>query len=238
MSKSTLKDNLVNIIRNEIENGVYEVNDMLPREIDYQEKYGISRITVRSAMSELQSLGYIEKIKGKGTFVRRTKISEPLLKIDGTSPQMKAKGLIPKVEEANISIIGADKSLAKIFNIPLNTPLYKLDRIRFLNDVKIGYFTSYLRSDYTLSLDSSIYNTMLLYPYLEKTHNIIVNRVEQSLSATLADKDIAKRLNCDVNEAILVLKRRAYISDFQTPYEYTIARYIGSKYEYYLELER
>ena len=238
MSKITLKDKIIYTIRNQIENGVYEVNDMLPREIDYQKEYNVSRITVRSAMNELQALGYIEKIKGKGTFVRKNKISEPLLKIDGISPQMKEKGLIPKVKQSNISIIGADKHLSKIFNISLNSPVYKLDRIRFLNDVKIGYFTSYLKSDYPLSLNSDTYNTMRLYQYLEKTHNIVIKKVEQSLSATLADEDIAKKLDCKLNDAILILKRKAYINIAEPPYEYTIARYIGSEYEYYLELER
>lgn len=238
MKKTTLKDNIVNNIRNEIESGVYEINDILPREIDYQKKYNVSRITVRSAMSELQALGYIEKIKGKGTFVRKKKISEPLLKIDGVSPEMKEKGLTPKVEHAHISIIGADKHLANIFSINVNEPIYKLERIRFLNDVKIGYFTSYLRCDYPLSLDSNTYNTMLLYKYLEKTHNIIIKKVKQSLAAVLADENSAKKLDCRVNDAILILKRKAYINDSEPPYEYTIARYIGSKYEYYLELER
>lgn len=239
MSKNTLKSNLVNIIRNEIENGVYEVDDMLPREIDYQEKYGVSRITVRSAMSELQSLGYIQKIKGKGTFVRKTKVLEPLLKIDGISPEMEAKGLIPTTSGSSICIVGADKNLAKILQIPINTPLYKIDRIRYINNIKIGYFTTFLKTDYELSLDPAVYNSMFLYKYLQRTHNIKVTKISQSLGATIADKDIVEKLDCGIEEAILVLKRKAYINnDMTAPFEYTIARYIGSKYEYYLELER
>ena len=74
----TLTEQLVNIIKEDIEKGLYD-NNMLPREIDYQKKYNISRITVRAAMSELQNAGYIERIKGKGTFVKNKKISEPLL---------------------------------------------------------------------------------------------------------------------------------------------------------------
>ncbi|MDE6182390.1 MAG: GntR family transcriptional regulator, partial [Eubacteriales bacterium] len=44
---TTLTEQLVNIIKEEIEQGLYDVYDMLPREIDYQKKYNISRITVR-----------------------------------------------------------------------------------------------------------------------------------------------------------------------------------------------
>lgn len=230
----TLKEQLIDIIKNEIEEGVYDINDALPREIDYQEKYNVSRITVRSAMSELQNLGYIEKIKGKGTFVKRKKISEPLLKIESFTDEMKQKGLIPTTKDSNISIIGADKQCAEIFNIPINTPVYKLTRIRLINNMPIAFFTTYLKTDFNLTLDSSVYNSSL-YDYLNKK-NIYIKKVKQYISANSAGKEMVEKLKCIQNEPILVLKRIGFIDDTENPYEYTIAQYVGSKYEYYFEL--
>ena len=230
----TLKEQLIDIIKNEIEEGVYNINDALPREIDYQEKYNVSRITVRSAMSELQNLGYIEKIKGKGTFVKRKKISEPLLKIESFTDEMKQKGLIPTTKDSNISIVGADKQCSEIFNIPINTPVYKLTRIRLINNMPIAFFTTYLKTDFNLTLDSSVYNSSL-YDYLNK-QNIYIKKVKQYISANSAGKEMVEKLKCIQNEPILVLKRIGFIDDTENPYEYTIAQYVGSKYEYYFEL--
>ncbi len=230
----TLKEQLIDIIKNEIEEGVYNINDALPREIDYQEKYNVSRITVRSAMSELQNLGYIEKIKGKGTFVKRKKISEPLLKIESFTDEMKQKGLIPTTKDSNISIVGADKQCSEIFNIPINTPVYKLTRIRLINNIPIAFFTTYLKTDFNLTLDSSVYNSSL-YDYLNK-QNIYIKKVKQYISANSAGKEMVEKLKCIQNEPILVLKRIGFIDDTENPYEYTIAQYVGSKYEYYFEL--
>lgn len=234
--KSTLKDQLINIIKKEIEEGVYNVNDILPREIDYQEKYNVSRITVRSAMSQLQNLGYIEKIKGKGTFVKKQKISEPLLKIESFTDEMKQKGLIPTTKSANIAIIGADIICAEALNIPLNTPVYKLTRIRLINNVPVALFTTYLKTDFNLTLDSNVYNNSL-YEYLNK-ENIVIKKIKQYISASGARKDMIEKLKCREGEPILVLKRIGFIDDSDTPYEYTIAQYVGSKYEYYFELEK
>lgn len=230
----TLKEQLIDIIKNEIEEGVYNINDALPREIDYQEKYNVSRITVRSAMSELQNLGYIEKIKGKGTFVKRKKISEPLLKIESFTDEMKQKGLIPTTKDSNISIVGSDKQCSEIFNIPINTPVYKLTRIRLINNMPIAFFTTYLKTDFNLTLDSSVYNSSL-YDYLNK-QNIYIKKVKQYISANSAGKEMVEKLKCIQNEPILVLKRIGFIDDTENPYEYTIAQYVGSKYEYYFEL--
>ena len=226
----TLKEQLIDIIKNEIEEGVYNINDALPREIDYQEKYNVSRITVRSAMSELQNLGYIEKIKGKGTFVKRKKISEPLLKIESFTDEMKQKGLIPTTKDSNISIVGSDKQCSEIFNIPINTPVYKLTRIRLINNMPIAFFTTYLKTDFNLTLDSSVYNSSL-YDYLNK-QNIYIKKVKQYISANSAGKEMVEKLKCIQNEPILVLKRIGFIDDTENPYEYTIAQYVGSKYEY------
>ncbi len=232
----TLTEQLVNIIKEDIEKGLYD-NNMLPREIDYQKKYNISRITVRAAMSELQNAGYIERIKGKGTFVKNKKISEPLLKIESFTEEMENRGLITDTKDASILIIGADKKCSEILNIPINTPVYKLTRVRLINDIPIAFFTTYLKSDYTLTLDSNIYNNSL-YSYLANEHNISIERVKQYISVDLAKKEMIEKLKCKKDEPILVLKRIGFIDDSENPYEYTIAQYIGSKYEYYFELRK
>ena len=234
---TTLTEQLVNIIKDEIEQGLYDVYDMLPREIDYQKKYNISRITVRNAMNELQNLGYIEKIKGKGTFVKKTKISEPLLKIESFTEEMKHRGLIPDTKDASILIIGANKECSEILNVPINTPIYKLTRTRLINNIPIAFFTTYLKSDYTLTLDSNVYNNSL-YQYLSNEHNISIQKVKQYISVGLARKEMVEKLKCKEDEPILVLKRIGFIDDSENPYEYTIAQYIGSKYEYYFELKK
>ena len=47
---------------------------------------------------------------------------------------------------------------------------------------------------------------------------------------------MVEKLKCIQNEPILVLKRIGFIDNTEKPYEYTIAQYVGSKYEYYFEL--
>ncbi len=234
---TTLTEQLVNIIKEEIEQGLYDVYDMLPREIDYQKKYNISRITVRAAMNELQNLGYIERIKGKGTFIKKTRISEPLLKIESFTEEMKNRGLIPDTKDASIQIIGASKKCSEILKVAPNSPVYKLTRIRLINNIPIAFFTTYLKSDYSLTLDSNVYNNSL-YKYLDNTHNISIQRVKQYISVGLAKDEMVQMLKCKENEPILILKRIGFIDDSEKPYEYTIAKYIGSKYEYYFELKK
>jgi len=56
-------------ILNDIENKKYKSNDMITSENELCKIYNISRPTVRQAIGELTNMGYLYKIKGKGTFV-------------------------------------------------------------------------------------------------------------------------------------------------------------------------
>jgi DNA-binding GntR family transcriptional regulator len=52
-----------------MKNGKYAPGDAIPSENELAEQYSLSRPTVRQAIGELAKIGYLFKIKGKGTFV-------------------------------------------------------------------------------------------------------------------------------------------------------------------------
>jgi len=62
---------LLQILREPIERGEWKVGVQIPTEEQLCGKYHISKTTVRSAIEELVGLGYLQKLQGKGTFVRR-----------------------------------------------------------------------------------------------------------------------------------------------------------------------
>lgn len=56
-------------IKNKINNGDYKAGDKLPSEHELADLYGVSRITSKRALQELEIIGLIERKKGKGSFV-------------------------------------------------------------------------------------------------------------------------------------------------------------------------
>lgn len=60
---------IVKSLLDEIEQGVYREGDKLPTEAELMDQFGVSRITVRSAIKELEEAGTVERTRGKGTFV-------------------------------------------------------------------------------------------------------------------------------------------------------------------------
>ena len=56
-------------IAKRIENGIYPPEGKLPAELDFVAEFGCSRESVRRAMVELREKGWIETVRGKGSFV-------------------------------------------------------------------------------------------------------------------------------------------------------------------------
>lgn len=64
-------------IKNDIFSGVYHNGDQLPTEVQLQEAYGVSRITVKKAMELLGEDDLIQRFPGKGTFVCLPEKTQP-----------------------------------------------------------------------------------------------------------------------------------------------------------------
>src|SRR5215470_4771444 len=64
---------LENLLRERIMSGVFGAGSRLPTENELIRQYGVSRITVRQALSALAEEGLIERRQGKGTFATERK---------------------------------------------------------------------------------------------------------------------------------------------------------------------
>ena len=61
-------------IKAAIQSGKYKPKEKIPPEPALSEEYSVSRITVRRAVEELCSEGYMTKMQGRGTFVYTKRI--------------------------------------------------------------------------------------------------------------------------------------------------------------------
>lgn len=220
-------------IEKDIENGTFAVGDMLPNEYQLCEIYSVSRITIRGALARLSDLGKIKRVKGKGTIVTQERIKELLLKISGFTDEMREKGIVPSTSYAHMERKKVSGYIAELFGQSRSTYFAVLERVRCINGVPVGYFTTYLPESIGLPYDSAQYYSSL-YDKLAKEHGIVVDHVQQTVTAEIADKKTRKMLNLSPGEAVMVMKRKAFLGDKLI--EYSVCRYDSKRYEYNMEL--
>lgn len=83
-----------NELKRNISLGNFDKGEKLPSEDSLVKEIGVSRGTVRKAITELVNEGVLEKIQGKGTYVSQDKISYPFAQeLISYAESMKNKGL-------------------------------------------------------------------------------------------------------------------------------------------------
>ena len=65
--QTPLYEQVVKMVKDQIVSGVYSKGDLLPSEKEMIDNLGVSRITVRKALSILSDMGYIRTEKGRGS---------------------------------------------------------------------------------------------------------------------------------------------------------------------------
>ena len=69
INKSSMSDQIYNIIAENISKGTWKAGDKLPSESELAESFGVNRLTVRGALQKLNAMGVIETRTGSGSFV-------------------------------------------------------------------------------------------------------------------------------------------------------------------------
>lgn len=221
------------ILRDKIENEEYLPGDTLPTELELQNIFNVSRITVRQAINELVNEGYVSRIRGKGTVVVSNKIEENLNKIMSFTDEMKIRGLVPSTKFAKISIVKLNKTIAKYLNAKRGDEAYKIERLRYANNSPIVFFVTYLKRELDLPIDNEKYMGSL-YELL-KAKGIIPAKIKEYFEAVTADEEVCRYLDINIQTPVLKRTRISYTSNNDT-LEYTICYYRADKYKYAVEI--
>lgn len=217
----------------EIEDGVYEAGQIIPSEKQFQEEFGVSRMTIRLAIGELVNKGYVERMRGVGTFVIYGKIEEELKRVVSFSEEMQDHGMAMQTSHCEIKLINANEKIANKLNIDLNSAAYELIRVRCANNTPLVYSITYLKVP-KLPLDPNLYNQSL-YKFLSDKYNINISRARDQLEAILSQDVVSKFL--ELANGVPVFKRtRVSYDQIDNVVEYTVCYYPGNKYKYFINL--
>lgn len=99
---------LKDIIRNDILKQRYKNGEAIPSEPKLMEIYGVTRTTIRKALSHLVNEGLLQKIQGKGTFVNFHPIKQSMWNFSGFTNYAQAKGKTPISKEEKREFIFID----------------------------------------------------------------------------------------------------------------------------------
>lgn len=100
------------------------------------ERFGVSRMTVRQALDVLQSEGWLERMPGRGTFVRRPIVNMGP-RLTSFTEDMQAQGLRPSSHLLGFDVRPASTDVASALLVEPGDDVVWMERLRLADDEPI-----------------------------------------------------------------------------------------------------
>lgn len=228
-------------LRDQIERGELQIGERLPSEAELCKRWGISRITVRQALVELQRDSLVERVPGKGTFIRNQRPPvKRLTRLSGFGENMRALGLQPGYETLNAQTESvSDEVIARLQDT--GSSAFVVERTLMAGSEPVGFHRSYLPLWLVGhmpegSLTKQALGSGSLYQAIEKA-GVEINRADEAVEPKIVEKEEASSLGLEEGSLALQVKRTVFDTN-QRPVEYVILVYRPDRYSYRVQLHR
>ncbi|MBF0329759.1 MAG: GntR family transcriptional regulator [Nitrospirae bacterium] len=223
---------LTRIFLDEITSGRWQLEQQIPTEEDLCKKYNISKITVRQAINNLATEGYLTKIQGKGTFVTCTLPAEGLAVKTRLTGDMFGEEVKAKKE---ILFKGVKEPPEDVRNyLKTDEPVYCVLCKRLVNKEPAYLEESFIRHHLFPGIEKADIATDSLYSVLQESGVKKIFKVVQTVEAQLGKGDYAESLGIRDGAPLLVV-HRLLLSYDSSPVAYI--RFTGRSDKYKLQTE-
>ncbi len=198
-----LKEKLLEDIENN-----YKPNDIIPPEGKLEEKYKVSRITVRKAIEELEKENVVIKKQGKGTYVKEKTVLYEANIIASLTQRLHNQNRILTTKSKSFENITKEKEhfVKELLN---SDNLLCMKRTRLLEGTAFALMTNYFDVKNVPNLEKN-FNQESLYTFIKEEYGIELHSSDETVEAFAANKIEAKELEIEEGKPLLSLKRLSY----------------------------
>ncbi|AQQ55499.1 GntR family transcriptional regulator [Planococcus lenghuensis] len=221
-----------------IEEEKYSVGTAIPPEWELTELFGVSRMTVRHAVTKLVNDGLLQREKGRGTFVAapKLKVEQPLTGLTGFTEDMQARGLTPSSRLVGFGSVFPELEIAQELHIKTDEKVFQVERVRYADGIPMAIERSYLPVKLLPGLTEDQLQHSL-YSLIEQESGLSIDRAVQRMEAALAKKEDAKLLQIESAAAVLKIERVSFLSD-DKPFEVVRSIYRADRYTFTVGMHR
>ena len=203
-----------------------KANDQLFSERTLTQVYGVSRMTVRLALQELEKRGLVYKKHGKGTYVAdqiTTRVD--LAAAYSFTDHMRQMGRSPQTILLSFESLCVSDSLGKQLQLDTGEEVFVLERLRLADGIPMMFERSYLPAVMFPGLTQETLSHSSLYEVFARDYAQVIRLAEEECYASIALDYEAGLLQIPTNAPVLHLVRKTYnAKNRMIEYTFSIAR--------------
>ena len=217
-----------------IESGQMPAGERFPSERDLSEQLGVNRMTLRKALSTLESQGLVERKQGDGTYVSEPKIERQADLMVSFSRAMTRRGYQTGADLLEFVRRPATETMARLLLLDVGDPVYGFLRLRTLNAAPVMLEKIWYPVARFPDLDSHDLQNRFIYDILEEEYDLSIRRGRQSLEPVVATEFEADLLEIEPGDPLMLENRLAF-DQHDHPFEYGKDLYRGDRFRFTTE---
>ena len=219
-------DTIYRDILENIENGSFPYQSLLPSENTLTQAFGCSHNTIRRAIALLKEQGYVQPIHGKGVRViwrPRERATFEVGGIESFRETVERNRLEAKTRVTDFRRCRADEALAAATGHPVGSELITIERVRILNDRPLILDRSYFLADAVPGISAAVAERSI-YDYLEGELGIVIETSKRTITVERATAHDAELLDIEGFDYLAVMRSQTFDSQ-GLMFEYTESRH-------------
>jgi len=181
-------------IKTDIIQKKYKSNEKLLTEKELCAYFGVSRVTIRRSLKELEHQGVVDIVHGKGTFVKSNKQSVHLINMNGFSDGLESSSYDINKRIISKKIILSDDFLCRVFDKDNSFNVIELIRVIGDNEGDFCLDYSYIPCDIYPNIFEKIKTGTSTYK-LMKSYGVLFENTKKDISIMFSNKEISDLLN-------------------------------------------
>ena len=224
---------LKHLIQSEIQAGKYK--EKIPSERELMHRFNVSRSTVRESINHLVHEQILEKVHGKGTFIKsRVTVHEWLHALHSFTETVRNLGMTPS---AKLLYMKESSEHDKVKTILNAEQVFTFARLRMADQLPIAIERHFYANKLGQQLINFDLNSATIYDLLENELNIALIEAQQTIRCVPISDEDAVHLNVPKKTNVLCVER-IITGLLGEPIEYYVSIFHPDLYELKLKTRR
>lgn len=232
-------EQLHDMLRARVTSGEWPPGSVLPAEADLAKQYKVALGTMRQAISRAVEHGLLERVHGKGTFVR-SELQDALMfrffRFRGTPGEIQPA--VPRALIHELTEVTLDTDATERLHCRKGSRGIFIRRTRILEDTPAlleKIWLPYQSFKPLLQLEREQFGD-LLYPCYRKQCDVVITRASEEIGFGTLDEDDSRLLALAPGSPVAIIRRVAF-SLIGEPVEYRISQGDAQRFHYNVEIK-
>ena len=212
-----------------------EPGDRLPSDAELCERFHVSRMTARQAVTMLANERLLERKRGSGTFVSNRRVPRALGSPLSFSENMRIRGMEPSSRVLRAGPVNLTPDDADALGIDIASPALVLERIRLADAIPMAIERAVIPADEPELLDEDL-TSESLHEIFEKQGRVPSRALAEvgARKATKRERDLLEM----PAQGVILTEVRTIFDQYDAPLEHTSTFYVAERYAFTAVLYR